>query len=181
MAIEIVEVDIQEMRRAALIGRAKSPAMKELYRSIFSLKPGEARAAVADDGEDLIQLRNMINLCATRTGIDLQIVIDRVAGRVLYTPKPTDQSGHTIIDSTSSRRTPEDKAAQEGRRDIIRAAALHLGRQNPEISAREVVDYLAVTKDALNIARPTTAVAAVMRNMDEFKRIDRSRFAYVGG
>ena len=184
MPIEIVEVDLNEMRRTALITRAKSPVVRRVYQAMFALKPGQALAAIAEPGEELSQIRNMIAQCATRANFDLQIVVDRVGGRVLFTPKPGQSSGASPSSGSSSTpsttRTPEEQAAQIDRRERIREAALALGRERPMISAQEVVDYLRDSGNELDLPRPTTAVGAVIRNMPEFEHVDRSRFSYTG-
>jgi hypothetical protein len=180
MPIEIVEVDLDEMHRTALLSRAKSPQVRAIYEAMFSLKPGEARAVIAEPGEEISQIRNMITQCATRANLDLQVVVDRIAGRVLFTQKPSQPSAEASTPVATASRTPEEQAAQQDRRDRIRQAALELGRQHPQISAQEVVDYLRDTGNQLDLPRPTTAVSAVMRNMPEFEHIDRSRFSYRG-
>lgn len=181
MPIEIVEVDLAEMHRTALLSRAKSPHVRALYEAMFSLKPGEAKAVVAEPGEDLSQIRNLVTQCATRANLDLQIVVDRIVGRVLFTQKPNDASpGVALFTSPSTTRSPEDQAALIDRRERIREAALELGKEHPQISAQEVVDYLRDNGNQLDLPRPTTAVSAVMRNMPEFDRIGRSRFSFRG-
>ncbi|MCY4475606.1 MAG: hypothetical protein OXC83_09265 [Chloroflexi bacterium] len=181
MAIEIVEVDLTEMRRTALLSRAKSPNVRALYEAMFSLEPGGARAVIAEPGEELSQIRNLVTQCAARADMNLQIVVDRIGGRVLFTHKPQDSiDDETTPSRPSVSRSPEEQAAQIDRREKIRAAALALGRERPQISAQEVVDYLRHSGDELDLPRPTTAVSAVMRNMPEFEHIDRSRFSYRG-
>ncbi len=180
MPIEIVEVDLDEMRRTALLSRAKSPQVRALYEAMFSLKPGEAKAVIAEPGEEISHIRNMITQCATRANMDLQIVVDRVAGRVMFTLKPSQASSDSASSIVTSSRTPEEQAAQQDRRDKIREAAMAVGREHPQISAQQVVDYLRDTGNQLDLPRPTTAVSAVMRNMPEFEHIDRSRFSYRG-
>ncbi len=180
MPIEIVEVDLDEMRRTALLSRAKSPQVRAIYEAMFSLKPGEAKAVISEPGEEISQIRNMITQCASRANMDLQIVVDRVAGRVLFTLKPSQSSSDPSSPAMSSTRTPEEQAAQQDRRERIREAALAVGKERPQISAQEVVDYLRNNGNELDLPRPTTAVSAVMRNMPEFEHIDRSRFSYRG-
>ena len=180
MPIEIVEVDLAEMHRTALLNRAKSPQMRAIYEAMFSLQPGEAKAVIADPGEELSQLRNSVTQCAARANLNLQIVVDRVAGRVLFTPKPTQGGKEASPVSPKPARTPEEQAALVERRERIREAALALGRERPQISAQEVVDFLRDGGNAIDTARPTTAVSAVMRNMPEFEHVDRSRFSYRG-
>lgn len=180
MPIEIVEVDLAEMNRTALINRAKSPHVRAIYEAMFSLQPGEAKAVIADPGEELSQIRNLVNQCATRAGLDLQIVLDRVAGRVLFTHKPTKAGQRGTPVPEKSVRSPEEQTALVERREKIREAALKLGRERPQISAQEVVDFLRDNGETIKTARPTTAVSAVMRNMPEFERVDRSRFTYRG-
>lgn len=181
MPIEIVEVDLAELRRTALLSRAKSPQVRALYEAMFSLQPGDAKAVIAEAGEDLSQIRNLVTQCAARASMDLQIVVDRVAGRVLFTHKPSHEVDDDAPMSRSSvSRTPEDQAAQMDRRDKIREAALTIGKERPQISAQEVVDYLRDNGNPLDLPRPTTAVSAVMRNMPEFEHVDRSRFTYHG-
>ena len=181
MPIEIVEVDLAEMHRTALLSRAKSPHVRALYEAMFSLKPGDAKAVIAEPDEDLSQIRNLVTQCATRANLDLQIVVDRIEGRVLFTHKPSQpEAGKDMPGTSSASRTPEDQAALIDRREKIREAALILGRQNPQISAQEVVDHLRDTGNQIDLPRPTTAVSAVMRNMKEFHRVGRSRFSYHG-
>ena len=180
MPIEIVEVDLAEMQRTALINRAKSPQVRAVYEAMFSLQPGEAKAVIAEAGEELSQIRNLVTQCATRANLDLQIVVDRVAGRVLFTQKPTQAGQKQTPAPAKSTPSPEEQAALVQRRERIREVALALGRERPQISAQEVVDFLRDSGDAIKMARPTTAVSAVMRNMPEFERIDRSRFTYRG-
>ncbi len=180
MPIEIVEVDIEEVRRTSLLTRAKSPKVRAIYEAMFSLKPGEAKAVIADSGEEISQLRNMITQCAMRASMNLQIVVDRIGGRVLFTEKPDNSSGDSSTTMVSSSRTPEEQAAQIDRRDRIRKAAIELGNERPQISAQEVVDHLRDIGEGLDLPRPTTAVSAVMRNMPEFEHVDRSRFTYLG-
>ena len=180
MAIEIVEVDLDEMHRTALLSRAKSPQVRALYEAMFSLKPGEAKAVIAEPGEELSQIRGMVTQCAARANLDLQIVVDRVAGRILFTHKPAHSMDGADSTVAGGSRSPEQQAAQIVRREKIREAALALGRERPQISAQEVVDYLRDTGDELDLPRPTTAVSAVMRNMNEFEHVDRSRFTYLG-
>ena len=180
MPIEIVEVDLAEMQRTALLNRAKSPQVRAIYEAMFSLQPGEAKAVIADPGEELSQIRNLITQCASRANLDLQIVVDRVAGRVLFTQKPVQPGQENTPVPSSPSRSPEEQAAAEYRRDRIRVAALELGRQRPQISAQEVVDLLRDRGEAIAMSRPTTAVSAVMRNMPEFERVDRGRFTYLG-
>ena len=180
MPIEIVEVDLDEMRRTALLSRAKSPQVRAIYEAMFSLKPGEAKAVISEPGEEISQIRNMITQCASRADMDLQIVVDRVAGRVLFTLKPSQSAADPTSSAASSTRTPEEQAAQQDRRERIREAALAVGKERPQVSAQEVVDYLSNSGNELDLPRPTTAVSAVMRNMPEFEHIDRSRFSYRG-
>ena len=180
MPIEIVEVDPDEMRRTALLSRAKSPQVRAIYEAMFSLRPGEAKAAVAEPGEEISQIRNMITQCATRANMDLQVVVDRVGGRVLFTLKPSNASADPSSSVVPSTRTPEEQAAQQDRRERIREAALAVGKERPQISAQEVVDYMRDSGNELDLPRPTTAVSAVMRNMPEFEHIDRSRFSFRG-
>ena len=180
MSIEIVEVDIEEVRRTSLLTRAKSPKVRAIYEAMFSLKPGEAKAVIVESGEDISQIRNMITQCAVRASMDLQIVVDRIGGRVLFTEKPEDASDDSSKSFVSSSRSPEEQAAQIDRRDRIRKAAIALGKERPQISAQEVVDHLRDNGEQLDLPRPTTAVSAVMRNMAEFEHIDRSRFTYLG-
>lgn len=180
MPIEIVEVDLAEMQRTALINRAKSPQVRAIYDAMFSLQPGEAKAVIADPGEELSQIRNLVTQCASRANLDLQIIVDRVAGRVLFTQKPNQSGQGKSPVPAKSARSPEEQAALIQRRERIREAALTLGQERPQISAQEVVDYLRDSGDAIDMARPTTAVSAVMRNMPEFEHIDRSRFTYRG-
>ena len=181
MPIEIVEVDLTEMRRTALLSRAKSPSVRALYEAMFSLEPGAAKAVIAEPGEELSQIRNLVTQCATRANVDLQIVVDRVGGRVLFTHKPSQpMDGEAMPSRPSVSRTPEEQAAQIDRREKIREAARALGKERPQISAQEVVDYLRDTGNELDLPRPTTAVSAVMRNMSEFEHIDRSRFSFRG-
>ncbi len=182
MPIEIVEVDLAEMRRTALLSRAKSPQVRMLYEAMFSLQPGEAKAVIVEPGEDISQLRNLLALCATRANIDLQIVSDRVMDRVLFTlnPNQPDATESLPMRPVTPMRTAEDQAAMIDRRERIRAAALAYGKDHPQISAQEVVDYLRDIGDPLDLPRPTTAVSAVMRKMDEFERVGQSRFSYIG-
>ncbi len=180
MPIEIVEVDLAEMHRTALLNRAKSPQVRAMYEAMFSLQSGEAKAVVADPGEDLSQIRNLVAQCATRANLDLQVVLDRVGGRVLFTQKPTQAGQKETPVPAKSSRSPEELAALVQRRERIRKAALDLGRERPQISAQEVVDFMRDSGDAIDTARPTTAVSAVMRNMPEFEHVDRSRFTYLG-
>ena len=184
MPIELVEVDLAEMQRTALLNRAKSPAVRALYEAMFSMESGQAKAAVAEAGEDLSQIRNLVAQCATRAQIDMQIVIDRVGGRVLFTPNPQQSAaGGTSsapVPRVSVSRTPEEQAAMVDRRDTIRQAALALGAERPQISAQEVVDYMRDSGEVLDLARPTTAVSAVMRNMTQFERVGQSRFSFIG-
>ena len=182
MPIEIVEVDLADMRRIALVSRAKSPQVRAIYEAMFSLQPGEAKAVVLEPGEELSQVRNLINQCATRANMDLEIVVDRVAGRVLFTHKPgqSDKRPIPAASGISLSRSPEEQAAMLERRDKIREAAAALGRERPQISAQEVVDYLRDQGTVLDMSRPTTAVSAVMRNMQEFERVGQSRFSYMG-
>ena len=182
MPIEVVEVDPAEMRRTSLLNRAKSPVVRAIYEEMFALQPGQAKAAVAEAGEDLSQIRNMIALCASRAQMDLQIVIDRVGGRVLFTPNPNQSGGvtPTAPPRIPLSRTPEEQAAMHDRRERIREAALAIGAERPQISAQEVVDYLRDNGDPLEVARPTTAVSAVMRNMVQFERVGQSRFSFKG-
>ena len=180
MAIEIVEVDPDEMRRTALLGRAKSPRVRALYEAMFSLKPGDAKAVIAETGEELSQIRNMVTQCAARANLELQIVVDRVAGRVLFTHKLSELTSDPPTASPANARTPEEQAAQADRRERIRRAAIELGRERPQISAQEVIDYMRDMGEYLDLPRPTTAASAVMRNMPEFEHVDRSRFSYRG-
>ncbi len=180
MAIEIVEVDPEEMHRTALLNRAKSPHVRALYEAMFSLNPGEAKAVIAEAGEELSQIRNMIALCATRANLELQIVVDRVTNRVLFTHKPAGSVKNSPATPSISSRTPEEQAALVERRERIREAALALGRERPQVSAQEVVDYMRDNGIQLDVPRPTTAASAVMRNMPEFDRIGQSRFTYLG-
>lgn len=180
MPIEIVEVDLAEMQRTALINRAKSPQVRALYEAMFSLQPGEAKAAIADPGEELSQIRNLVAQCASRANLNLQIIVDRVAGRVLFTQKPGQSNRKQSSATAQPARSAEEQAALIQRRERIREAALELGQDRPQISAQEVVDFMRDSDDAIDMARPTTAVSAVMRNMPEFERVDRSRFSYRG-
>ncbi len=180
MPIEIVEVDLADMRRTALLNRAKSPQVRAIYEAMFSLQSGEAKAVIADPGEELSQIRNLVTQCASRANLDLQIVVDRVAGRVLFTQKPAQAGQDEMPVPAKSSRSPEDQAALVARRERIREAAIALGQGRPQISAQEVVDFLRDSGDPINLPRPTTAVSAVMRNMPEFEHVDRSRFTYQG-
>ncbi len=180
MPIEIIEVDIDEMHRTALLSRAKSPKVRALYEAMFSLKPGDAKAVIVEPGEELSQIRSMVTQCAARANLDLEIVVDRVAGRILFTHKPADSDDGSPLSMSLGSRSPEEQATRIDRRDRIRDAALALGREQPQISAQEVVDYLRDQGEELDLPRPTTAVSAVMRHMPEFEHVDRSRFTYRG-
>lgn len=180
MPIEIVEVDLAEMHRTALLNRAKSPQVRAIYEAMFSLQAGEAMAVIPEPDEELSQIRNLVTQCAARANLDMQVVVDRVAGRVLFTQKPPQAGQKETPVQAKSARSLEEQAALAQRRERIREAALALGRERPQISAQEVVDFLRDSGDAINTARPTTAASAVMRNMPEFEHVDRSRFTYRG-
>jgi hypothetical protein len=180
MVFEIVEIDPAEMHRTALITRAKSPRIRALYEALFSLQKGEAKAAVVEPGEDLTQIRNMVANCAARANVELQIVVDRVAQRVLFTHKPSRSQQRPLMPSSATSRTPEELVAMEERREKIREAALTLGRERPQISAQEVIDHLRDNGIRFDVPRPATAASAVIRNMSEFERVGQSRFAYRG-
>ncbi len=184
MSIEIVAVDITEMKRTALMTRARSPQVRALYQAMFSMKPGQALAVVADPDEQLSQIRNLVALCASRAEIPLQIVVDRVGNRVLFTHEPNSDAGRQSSESGSSSkipsRTQDEVIAMQERRDKIREAALELGQMRPQISAQEVVDYMRDNGNELDVPRPTMSASAVMRNMPEFQHVDRSRFSLVG-
>ena len=67
------------------------------------------------------------------------------------------------------------------RRDAIRSKALQLGKSGKAtITADQVVKALADAGNPLDVARPATAVGAVLRRMSEFKRSGKSRFKRVG-
>ena len=177
MTIEIVKIDPQEMHRTSLLVRAKSPQVRLIYEAMFSMKPGEAKAVILESGEELAQIRNTIANCAARANLDLQIVVDRTAGRVLFTHKLDASVDTPSMMSSNSSRTPDEQAAMIERREKIREAALKLGRENPQISAQEVIDYMRDNGIVFEVPRPTTAASAVMRNMEEFERVGQSRFS----
>ena len=178
MSFEIVEVDLDEMRRASLMNRAKNDSVRAMYQALFNLKRGAAKAIIAEPGEDLGKIRTALQHCANRTGLDVRIVLDRMAGRVLFTLG--EGQSETSNSSVKSTRTAEDVAEAASRRDSIRDAALDLGSTKSLVSAQEVVDHLTQRGLVGNLARPATAVSAVMRNMAEFERIGQSQFRYVG-
>lgn len=179
MSIEIVEVDPNEMKRASLMNRAKNDNVRAMYQALFELKPGQAKAIVAEPGDDLGRIRTALQHCAARSGHGLRIVLDRMAGRVLFTLAEADSRPSRSV-STSSR-THQDAAEAARRRQLIRDAALDLIGKNPVLNAQDVVDVLMARGAVGGMARPGTAVSAVMRNMPEFERIGKSQFRFVGG
>lgn len=176
MPIEIVAVDPAEMRRTALMNRAKNDNVRAIYTALFDLGPGSGKQIIAEPGDDLGKLRVLLQQCAARTGHELNIVTDRVAGRILFTLKRVDGGTRAPRGTGKSAQEIEEALA---RRDMIRDAALELGSRQPVISAQEVVDSLA-DNDLSDVSRPATAVSAVVRNMPEFEHIGQSQFRYIG-
>lgn len=183
MPLEITRVDPDEMRKTALLNRAKSDTIRAIYNALFELRPGDAKALIAEAGDDVAKLRGQLQLCAKRTGHDLRIVLDRAGGRVLFTMKDVGMGAPSSVGRSSEGPSHSAQRQEEllMRRDTIRDAALALARENPVVSAQEIVDRLSRQGFMMDTARPGTAVSAVVRNMDEFERVGQSQFRYTGG
>ena len=181
MSIEIFDVDPEDMRRSALLNRAKSAEVRAIYEAIFSLTPGGAKAAVVEPGDDISKIQNTIKLCADRAEINLQIVVDRIGERVLFTHDPTaDAMPRKPASTVAAPRSREDSEAMAERVEQIKDAAVALGRQNGIVTAQETLGKLQANGIVLKVARPSTSVSAVLRNMSEFRHVGTSRFEYLG-
>ena len=180
MALNIVAVDAKEMNRARILNRSKSPAMQLIYRSIFELESGDAKSIQVEFGDEFEKIRTMLAACAKRAGIDLWVVPDRPANRIMFTLKdPTATRSIERQVSSAAPTPPRDQEEMRQRSNAIREAAIELGLGNPVVSAQEVVDHLRGKGTDLDVPRPTTSVSAVMRNMTEFERTDKGQFRYV--
>ncbi len=178
MPLRLEEVDPDELRKAGLLNRARTPEARAIYQILFELEPGDAKAIIAEDGEDIVKLRGQLQNCAKRTEQDLRIVPDPESPRVVFTLNPTGltKSKRQLNSAPSA----QDSVESQQRRDWIRESALELGRAQPVISAQEVVDHLSGRGIALDMSRPGTAVSAVIRNMKEFERVAQSQFRHIG-
>ena len=155
--MEIVDADIRDLQRKRP-RRSRSPQMAQLIEVVQALRSGDAKALVAERGEKVTTLRSRLGVASRVTGVKLRTVTD--GKRVLFT-----RSGRA-----------SSKAGAIARRDAIQAKALQLAKKGQSVSAEDVVGALAADGNPLDVARPATAVGAVLRRMDEFKRVGQNRF-----
>jgi hypothetical protein len=83
--VEIVDVDIREMRRAVRRGRSRSPETVALMKAIEELTPGQAKAIVIEAGQTGEKVRARLNYAAKIVERRLQIVVEEK--QVLFAPR----------------------------------------------------------------------------------------------
>ncbi len=155
--MDIIDADFKDLQRKRP-GRGRSPEMAQLIDVVQGLRLGDAKGLVAERGEKLTTLRSRLVIASKVTGVKLRTVAD--GKRVLFTRRGRGAS----------------KAGAIARRDAIQAKALQLAKKGQTISAEDVVGALATDGNPLDVARPATAVGAVLRKMDQFKRVGKNRF-----
>ena len=83
--MEIVDVDIRELRQAVRRGRSRSPETVALMQAIAALQPGQAKAIVIEAGQAGEKIRARLNYAAKIVDKRLQIVIEEK--QVLFAPR----------------------------------------------------------------------------------------------
>ena len=74
--MEIVDVDIRELRKAVRRGRSRSPETIALMQAIEELAPGQAKAIVIEAGQTGEEVRARLHYAAKIVDRRLQLVIE---------------------------------------------------------------------------------------------------------
>ena len=167
MALNIVDADIETLRKLLRSGRARSPETLKLINAIESLKPGQAKALVLEPGDSIPALRSKLGNAARAAGVKLQTASD--GSRLIF-----------ALQKKSSA-AAEDREGAEERRELVRSAALGLANSGQnEISAEDVLETLPKEDQIFRMSRPAAVVGAVLRSMPEFVRVAKNRFQFKG-
>ena len=163
MALNIVDADINALRKLTRPGRARSEETLKLISAIESLKPDKAKALVVEPGDTIPALRSKLGYAARAAGVKLRTASD--GAKLIF-----------ALQKKSSTTVQNREGASE-RKELVRSGALELvnsGKQ--EISAEDVLEVLPQDDQIFSMARPATVVGAVLRSMPEFARVAKNRF-----
>ena len=166
MPLKIVDADIKVLRNTARKGRARSPEILQLVGVLEALKYGQAKALVPEGKETTATLRVRLSTASKAAGVKVRTAI--IDGKVVFALKARRGAGR-------------NKGEAANRKKLIQDAAVKLAKGGRK--AVSVEDILAAIKKAgaeLNVARPATAVGAVLRRMPSFKRVGKNKFEYRG-
>ncbi len=165
MSLKILDVDINALRSAAYASRARSPEMVELIGAIQSLRPGDAKALVLEEGETISGLRSKLGYAARVTGVKLRTTTDE--SRLMFTLKVRSSS------------VAQDRESAAERRDAVLSTAAKLTQSGQHVvSAEEVLQALAADGMVFETARPATMVGAFLRSAPQFTRVGKNEFKY---
>ncbi len=166
MPLKIVDADIKSLRKTALIGRARSPEILQLIGVLEAMKSGQAKALAPEGNESTTMLRVRLSTAAKGAGVKLRTAI--INDRVVFALKARQGAGR-------------NKGEAAKRKKLIQDAGVKLAKGGKKAVSAE--DILAAIKKAgfeLNVARPGTAVGAVLRRMSTFRRVGKNKFEYRG-
>ena len=74
--MNIVDIDITTLRKAARRGRTRSPETVALIQAIDNLRPGQAKAIMIERGQTGGKVRSRLTYAAKAVGKRLQIAIE---------------------------------------------------------------------------------------------------------
>ena len=163
LALNIVDADINALRRLTRPGRARSEETLKLISAIESLKPDKAKALVLETGDTIPALRSKLGYAARAAGVKLRTASD--GAKLIF-----------ALQKKGSAPVQNREGAAE-RKELVRSGAMQLadsGKQ--EISAEDVLEVLPQDDQIFSMARPATVVGAVLRSMSEFTRVSKNRF-----
>ena len=166
MPIQIVDADIQHLKRASRTGRVRSKDIQQIIKAIQELGPGKAKALVPERGETVARLRTKLSYAARAAGVKLRVVKEE--NRVLFALK-------------SGRGGGASRGGAADRKRLVQQKALQIGKTaRKPITAEDVLKALDSDGASLGMARPATMVGAILRSMSEFERTGKNTFKYKG-
>ncbi|MSQ35192.1 MAG: hypothetical protein EXR57_05185 [Dehalococcoidia bacterium] len=166
MPIQIVDADIQHLKRASRTGRVRAKDIQQIIKAIQELGPGKAKALVPERGETVVKLRTKLSYAARAAGVKLRVVKEE--NRILFALK-------------GGRRGVAVKSGAADRKRLVQQKALQLGKgARKSLTAEDVLKAFDADGVSLGMARPATMVGAILRSMPEFKRTGKNTFTYHG-
>ena len=186
MRIEIVEVAPLEMKRVEFMKKANAGWAGDLFDRLddpdsigkaFSVTPSEAEGVGTQNVKKIVELYGKI------FGNKVEVVEDRFTGRAYF----TNHGEKVTVQHSKPSSSPEGRAIVESRvsaitdlvMDMIKDARFS-GDFSPRFDANDIVERIRTEcPDVLEgLARPTVCVAAVVRGMDGFTRVERNVYVY---
>ena len=165
MALNIVDADINALRKLTRPGRARSEETLELISAIQSLKPDKAKALVIEAGDTIPGLRSKLGYAARAAGVKLRTASD--GSQLIFALQ---KKGAAPV---------QNREGAEERRELVRSNAMQLAEAGKAgIRAEDVLEVLPEDDQVFQMARPATVVGAVLRSMPEFTRVDKNLFRF---